>query len=85
MQLVLPTYILQITTNTNMLPSTNLQRYTYSITVTIFIADATVHFSESTYIVGENAGKVQPVLVLSNQISFDISIIVESKDKIAIG
>ena len=55
-----------------------------SIIVTI-VADATVRFSESTYNVGENFGTIQLVLALSNQISFDISITVESKDKTAIG
>ena len=55
-----------------------------NVIITIF-PDATVHFSESTYTVRENFTKIKPVLFLSNLVSFDINVTVESKDKTAIG
>ena len=45
----------------------------------------TVSFSQSTYTVGEDDGVVQPVLVLSNPSSTDITVQVISTDNTATG
>ena len=44
-----------------------------------------VNFSQSTYSVNENSGVIQPVLVLSNPSSTDITIEVTSTDGSATG
>ena len=44
-----------------------------------------VKFSQSTYSVNENSGVVQPVLVLSNPSSTDITVEVTSTDGSATG
>jgi len=38
--------------------------------------DITINFNESTYIVGEDEGPAQPVLVLNNPSSTDITVVV---------
>jgi len=45
----------------------------------------TVNFSESNYVIGENDGRAQPMLILSNPSSTDISIRVDTTDVEAIG
>ena len=45
----------------------------------------TVSFSQSTYSVNEDDGVVQPVLVLSNPTSTDITVQVRSNDNTATG
>jgi len=45
----------------------------------------TVNFSNSNYVVGENDGRVQPMLILSNPSSTDITIRVDTADREAIG
>ena len=45
----------------------------------------TVSFESSTYTVNEDAGPAQPVLVLSNPSSTDISVQVNSMDETATG
>ena len=45
----------------------------------------TVNFSQSTYSVDEDDGPAQPVLVLSNPSSTDITVQVRSKNKTATG
>ena len=45
----------------------------------------TVNFSESNYVVGENEGRVEPMLILSNPSSTDITIRVDTTDREAIG
>ena len=42
-------------------------------------------FSNTTYSVDENAGPAQPVLVLSNPLSMDIEVTVNSNDGSATG
>ena len=45
----------------------------------------TVNFSQSTYSVDEDDGPAQPVLVLSNPSSTDITVQIKSKNKAATG
>ena len=54
------------------------------VTIATFLA-ITVNFSKSIYDVGENDGRVQPMLVLSNPSSTDIIILVDTIDREAIG
>ena len=42
-------------------------------------------FNQSEYIVNEDAGSAQPVLVISNPLSTDITVQVTSSDVLAIG
>ena len=42
-------------------------------------------FDQSEYIVNEDAGPAQPVLVISNPLSIDITVQVTSTDVLAIG
>ena len=51
------------------------------------VVDAHIQFNESRYHVEENAGLVQPVLILSNQVSLlhDIVVTMRSIDKTATG
>ena len=46
---------------------------------------STVSFSQSTYSVNENDGSAQPVLVLSNPSSTDITVRVRDNSNIATG
>ena len=46
---------------------------------------ATVSFSQSTYNVNENKGSVEPVLVLSNPSSTDVTIRVTDREGTATG
>ena len=45
----------------------------------------TVNFNQSTYSVSEDDGPAQPVLVLSNPSSTNITILVRNKNKTATG
>ena len=45
----------------------------------------TVSFNQSTYSVNENSGPVQPVLVLSNPSTIDITVEIMNNDNTAIG
>ena len=47
--------------------------------------DITVMFSETTYSVNENAGSAQPVLVLSNPSTSDVTVEVTTTDGSATG
>ena len=49
------------------------------------VLDVTVRFSQSTYSVSEGAGAVQPVLVLSNPSSTDITVVVYNTNGTAFG
>ena len=40
----------------------------------MYSVDATISFEQSTYSIVEDGGPVQPVLVLSNPSSFDITV-----------
>ena len=51
----------------------------------VIVADINVRFNERTYITNEKDGQIQPVLVLSNQVSYIISVTVRSHDKNATG
>ena len=55
----------------------NTFRFSMHIFLTI---DITVSFNQSTYSVDEDDGPVQPVLVLSNPSSTDITVQVRSND-----
>jgi len=51
----------------------------------LFLTASTISFNQSTYSVDEDDGAAQPVLVLSNPSSTDITVQVRSKDKTATG
>ena len=51
----------------------------------MIVAGATVRFDEMTYIVREGNRQIQPTLVLSNPVSYTISVKVRSHDKTATG
>lgn len=42
--------------------------------IVTFLLVATVNFDKSTYVVKENSGTVQPVLVLSTPLSFNVTL-----------
>ena len=56
-----------------------------AISVINFISDITVMFNQSVYSVSEDAGPVQPVLIISNSSSFDIPVRVTRTDGSATG
>lgn len=49
------------------------------------LTDVAVAFRQSTFIGSENSGLVQPALVLSNQASYEITVIVSTIDNNASG
>ena len=51
----------------------------------LFLLAITVSFEQSTYSVNENAGPAQPVLVLSDPLSTDITVSVYNTDGSATG
>ena len=51
----------------------------------IYYVVITVAFNQSTYSVNENSGPVQPVLVLSNLSTIDITVEIMNNDNTAIG
>ena len=51
----------------------------------IFVVDIMVSFIQSTYSISEDAGPAQPVLVLSNPSSTDITVQVTNTDGTATG
>jgi len=53
--------------------------------ISFITAVITVKFSQSTYSVNEDTGSVQPVLVLSNPSSTDITVQVRDNSKTATG
>ena len=55
------------------------------LTTTLFIIALTIYFNQSTYHGDEDDGPAQPVLVLSNPSSTDITISVFSTDGSATG
>ena len=50
-----------------------------------YLSVITVMFNQSEYIVNEDAGSAQPVLIISNPLSTDITIHVTSTDALGIG
>ena len=50
-----------------------------------FVVDIMVSFSQSMYNISEDAGPAQPVLILSNPSSTDITVVVFSTDGSATG
>jgi len=52
----------------------------YTVYYTSFVIGSVVTFSQSTYIVDEDDGPAQPVLILSNPSSTDITVQVTSND-----
>jgi len=54
------------------------------VAISNFLA-ITVSFSESNYVIRENDGQVEPMLILSNPSSIDITIRVDTIDMEAIG
>ena len=50
-----------------------------------YLSVITVMFNQSEYIVNEDAGSAQPVLVISNPLSTNITVQVTSTDIFAIG
>ena len=51
----------------------------------MIIAETTIRFNETSYFVNENDGQLQAALILSNQVSYIISVVVRSDDKSATG
>ena len=51
----------------------------------LFSVAVSISFNQSTYIVNENEGLVEVVLVLNNSIGFDITVQVETDDNTATG
>ena len=59
--------------------------HTYVYVTTLNSVEVTVSFIQSTYIVNENEGLLQAVLVLSTSVRTDITVQVGTNDNTAIG
>ena len=57
----------------------------YITNVVVQYVGASVRFNQSTYSVNEDAGPAQPLLVLSNVASFNVTVQVVSTDRTATG
>jgi len=57
----------------------------YTVYYASSVIDSAVTFSQSTYRVDEDDGPAQPILVLSNPLSTDITVQVSSNDITATG
>ena len=61
----------------------NTKMFYVFVLVPILFSDITVRFSETTYNFNEDAGLAQPVLVLSNPSSTDITVVVRDDQNTA--
>ena len=55
------------------------------LTIFVYLVVATISFSQSIYSVNENEGSVQPVIVLSNPSSTDVTVQVTDEEGTASG